>query len=385
MPVPKRSTVTKSIAKKSTPKKSSTRKPAARKSTAKKSTAKKSTAKKPAPKKPAPKKSASKKPTSKRPVSKKPVPKKPVPKKPASKKPVPKKPARPIQEQPVTYTLSELAVRYGTASEAEIFSYVTRDRTELIADGADVATSRIETDCARLYGLAGDFYARADARQQRALRGFGEELLRIAIFAARHGQELAEARRRDKSSEAGRQAQRQDMAQTLRQSAVARRDQLTALLRLAAGGNAALEADIDRRIGRIASPELLSQALDALSELGRRFLKSGDAALKLRAGRAGLDAAYLDETGTLSRRIATELKSADAAREQTGVVQAEVDLWDGVNLFLIERIIELFEVAHAIEPTVPRLVPLSLRGWFGRSPKPKTPDAPPSLPASPTN
>jgi hypothetical protein len=383
MTTPKRSTPKKSTVRKSTTytaRKAAPKKSASKKSASKKSAPKKSAPKKSVPKKSAPKKSAPKKSVPKKSAAKKAAPKESAVKRAAPRKSSPRETAAPVYEEPTTYTLSELVDRFGSATEAEIFACVTGDRAGLIADGAEVATSRIETDCARLYGLAGDFYEKADGRQKQALRGFSEDLLRMAAFAARRGQELAEARRLDGERGADRQAQRQGAAYVLRQSAVARRDQLAALLRLASGGNAELLADIERRIGRIASPELLAQALSELGALGRRFLKSGDAALRQRAASAGLDAAFLDDTEALARRVPTELKAAAAARESSPVAQSEVDLWDGVNLFLLERILELFEVARAIEPTVPRLLPISLRGWFGRAVKSRAPNAPPAPP-----
>jgi hypothetical protein len=46
------------------------------------------------------------------------------------------------------------------------------------------------------------------------------------------------------------------------------------------------------------------------------------------------------------------------------VSQDEVDLWDGYSLVLFERIVRIFEAGRAIDPTVPRLMPMALRGWW---------------------
>ena len=246
-----------------------------------------------------------------------------------------------------------------------------------------MATSRIDTDCARLYGRAGDFYKSASESQRQALRGFSPDLLRVALWSARHGQQLFEQRRLASDAGTSRQEQRQLEAQSLRQHALARRDQLAALLRLATGGNSQHGAEITRAYGRIASPEELGQALEDLIKLGRRFLSSSDAALTRRAAAAGLDAAYLDEAAALAQTARAQLRTAEAPREAPEGSQSEVDLWDGVNLFLLASVIELFDVANQLDPTVPRLIPAALRNWFGRSAPAKKPKAPAPEPTPP--
>ena len=297
-------------------------------------------------------------------------------------------PVRPAPEaaEPAAYSLSELVARYGEATADEVFARVDREPLALVDAGSQVATTRIDTDCARLYGRAGDFYKSASPQQRQALRGFSPELLRLALWSARHGQELFEQRRLASDAGASRQEQRQVQAQALRQQAMARRDQLAALLRLAAGGNAQHTAEITRAYGRIASPEELAQALEDLTELGRRYLGGSDAALARRAAAAGLETAYLDQTAELAETARSQLRTAEAPREAAAGSQSEVDLWDGVNLFLLESIIELFDVANQVDPTVPRLVPLALRSWFGRGAtvkKPRSPAPEPTLPPAP--
>lgn len=285
--------------------------------------------------------------------------------------------------EPAAYSLSELVARYGEATAEEVFARVDREPLALVDAGSQVATSRIDTDCARLYGRAGDFYNSASPQQRQALRGFSPELLRLALWSARHGQQLFEQRRLASDAGTARQEQRQVQAQSLRQQALARRDQLAALLRLAAGGNSQHGAEIMRAYGRIASPEELAQALDDLTKLGRRYLSGSDAALTRRAAAAGLDAAYLDEAAALAKTARAQLRTAEAPRGAAEGSQSEVDLWDGVNLFLLASVIELFDVANQLDPTVPRLIPLALRTWFGRSAAVKKPKAPAPEPTAP--
>jgi hypothetical protein len=284
-------------------------------------------------------------------------------------------------DEPTAYSLTAQVQAHGAATADEVFALIDRDRTSLIEDGAQVATARIDTDCARIYGRASDFYKTATPAQRRALRGLSMDIMRVVIWAARQGQTLYEQRRLAESAGAGRQEQRQTQAAALRQQGLITRQQLATLLRQAAGGNEQRLADIVRAYGRISTPEELAQALAELVKLGQKYAGASDAALKRRAATAGLDAAYLQECAALAGRVADQLKTAEATREAPLVSQADIDLWDGVNLYLLGSVIELFAVGNQIDPTVPRLMPISLRSWFVPSRKPKTAAPEPTPPA----
>lgn len=47
----------------------------------------------------------------------------------------------------------------------------------------------------------------------------------------------------------------------------------------------------------------------------------------------------------------------------------DCDLWDGVNLLLLERVMSLVNTAHELEPSIPRLNPIALRTYFHTAPK----------------
>ena len=48
------------------------------------------------------------------------------------------------------------------------------------------------------------------------------------------------------------------------------------------------------------------------------------------------------------------------------VTQGGLDKKDGEAYFLLEAIVDAFEKAHDIDPTLPRLVPISMRRHFGK-------------------
>jgi hypothetical protein len=249
--------------------------------------------------------------------------------------------------------------RFGESSELEVFTLVAADRAELTALGSEVGAGRIDADSARLYGQAGDFFAAASPVQKRALRGFTPNLLRIATWAARRSQLLWQQREQGLAEIQARKGQRVQDAEQARKRALAVRDQWRALLRALSAGDARRDSDIERAYGRAKEASELSRSLSALASLGRSYLVDhGHAA---RARDSGLDTNFLAETERLAAAVPAQIATGVTAREDAAVTQAEVDLWDGVNLLLLGCILDLFEAAHVLDPSVPRLLPLALR------------------------
>jgi hypothetical protein len=81
----------------------------------------------------------------------------------------------------------------------------------------------------------------------------------------------------------------------------------------------------------------------------------------------------LAEAKALAREV--EKVGAEAASVQTAppVSQTDLDLWDGVNLVLYSLIKDFFEAARAVDPAIPRLTPMALRGYFGRPSRKRKP------------
>ena len=87
-----------------------------------------------------------------------------------------------------------------------------------------------------------------------------------------------------------------------------------------------------------------------------------------------LDAAYADELEAAAKSVRTTAAGAGRPRAGTRATQAALDREDGVNVLLLGQIIRAFDGAHNIDPTVPRLVPISTRRLFNRNTKKKKPE-----------
>ncbi|AUX24988.1 uncharacterized protein SOCEGT47_055290 [Sorangium cellulosum] len=288
-------------------------------------------------------------------------------------------PAAPAQdtqdEEEAIYSLDELVERRGEATVEEVRAYVGGvEKADLVREGRAVATSRIDRDAARLYGKADAFLRKATEAQRDALLGLSDDLLRVAIWAARHGSRLAAARDGSKAKAGSAKAAREAAADAARRKGRGVREQLTTALRILSGGEPRLLKKIDGAYGVAPDAGKLATSLAALVKVGRALLADTSAAAEQRRKGTRLDAAKLDEIEALAGEIRKAGDAAAAVTASASVDQTEVDTWDGMNLLLLEMIIDLFDAGHLVDPSVPRLVPISLGRYFSpRRTKPEKP------------
>ncbi len=297
----------------------------------------------------------------------------------------PTAPAPEEEDQTETiYTLPELGARLGAATQAEVDSYTAgMAKADLIQTGAEVATRRIDKDSARLYGIAADFFDKADEDQLDGLLGVSKDMLRVAIWAANEGSGRAESRGKGVQKAGTSKQVRVDQAASLRDKALARRKALRAGLRALAGGQQPVLGAIEVAYGTISSPKAIGDALDALVKIGRSMLTDGNASQKARLAGSRLTKAYLDATAELAKDVREKGEVASAVAGVTGVSQTEVDYWDGINLYFLSTFVDVFEAGNDVDPTIPRLVPISFaNGSVPPAPRAATPGH--RLPAPPT-
>ena len=280
------------------------------------------------------------------------------------------------------YTLPHLLLRVGSATPEEARRLLLVPDAELIAVGTQVATPRISTDCARLYGQALDLLAHATAAQKAALLGVTPNLLRLCVFAAHHGDERYTARQQGLGLTKAQQVSRQTLASEVLSRGSGRRDQLRALFLVIVGSEPTWSERIHAAYGTAKSPAELSQALLDLGALGKELLGSRDAGISERRKDSGLSSTLLDEIAKLVKDVKALGGAAQSAREIAPISQSDVDLWDGLNLLLLEQVMSLFNTAHELEPSIPRLTPISLRSYFHSGPKKAAPKPAPTPPTA---
>lgn len=259
------------------------------------------------------------------------------------------------------YTSEQLQARYGVAPEEEVLAFVAgSSKADLVAAGDDVATRRIAKDCRRIYGRASDFLATAKAAQLRHLPVLTETFLRAAITAMCRGEALVTGREQQTAQRATSKQSRASAADALRTKAAAQREVLYAALVALAGNDARRHGALALAYGTGAAAQHAG-ALAALVKEGRALLADRSPAMALRRKSSRLDEAYLTDAEQLARELAAADKAATAVAAQPEVAQAEVDYWDGVNLWFVDTLVTMFDAGHEADPTIPRLQLITLR------------------------
>lgn len=272
------------------------------------------------------------------------------------------------QESDSIYTLAELVARWGKATEDEILIYLEGiSKAKLVAEGADVATPRIDKDAARVYGNLTDFLATATDEQRNHIPALTDDLVRCAIWAAHQAMLKYDTRVAARSGASATKEARVAEAIKKLDQGKARRDQLRSALRLLAGQEPARLQAVETAYGTAADAKDLANALEALVEKGRAFLADKSPAMVARRKGSRLSKAWLDGASALAGEVR---KTGDLARSTLAaspVSQTEVDYWDGMALALFDLIIDMCDSGNKADPMIPRLVPIALRSYFSPS------------------
>lgn len=252
---------------------------------------------------------------------------------------------------------------------------------ELVSWGQRIGTPKILSDARRLYPMAFDFWVHANEAQRGRLVGFSQELLGIAVAHALALQGLLE-RHTDRSEAVD--ASRDGREREAREAfgvAVLLRDQAISTLRTVVAGNRELGDAVSSAVGTADTPENLAKAVKKLAAVGTRVLAEKKGPLAQRAKLFRLDAAYVEELAAAGDRLAAAAEGSRARSGAKRVTQSALDLEDGKNLRLLSHLIDAFEAAHDIDPTIPRLVPIATRGLLRRARKEAEKAAPEQAPS----
>jgi hypothetical protein len=317
--------------------------------------------------------SARKPATKKKPAARAPAKKKPAAARAPAKK---KKPAAKItasaSKAEHVYTVDELVKRVGGADEsgarALVRGYTDEDLIDL---GRRVATPRITTDGRRLYGVVLDAVARLTPAQRALLPTVTDGRIAASVGALAHGRDLHQRREVELGlRKTGRESAEVD-AIALRDRARALRAQLQEVLVDLMGER----PEIDAAAGNISTGAALSTALENLLGLLETKVLATELRAELQPGSYDKsEIASIRKTAAETRRLDERAAAVQGVAE---VPQSEVDLWDGINLTLLARMVTAFDRGHDRDHAIPRLTYLSLRTWSRRvetpTPAPVTP------------
>jgi hypothetical protein len=269
-------------------------------------------------------------------------------------------------ENTETLTLTELRAALPTPPAALVATLLADlDKAELVALGAQIASERVLVDDRRIYGLAHAFLSKATDAQKDALVGFSGELLAVAVHQA-----LAlEAALAASSSAGSASSAARDVASLAAKTAFTRgvgaRDQAVSALMTFDARDKALRERVKRAAGVATNAMLLEDGLKNLGALADELVAHTGVAIAERARLARVTSAF----GANLRAHAAKVKETSDAAGNPKLAQAaggELNFLDGVNLHFLGDVIHVFEAAHDVDPTIPRLVPISTRRLLGK-------------------
>ena len=267
-----------------------------------------------------------------------------------------------------TLSLAQLQEAVGPPDPAldNAFFHGVAD-ADLVAVGQRIGTPKILTDMRRLYPTAFEFWGHATEGQRDRLLGFSLPLLGIAVSHAITLQGLLEDHTtRAETSGVNREGRERD-ARDAFGAALLLRDQAITMLRPIVTGDPELSAAVTSTVGTADTPEKLAKAVKKLAAVGTRILAEKKGPIAVRAKLFRLDTSHVEQLDTAADRLATATEKSRARSGGARVSQGMLDLEDGKNLRLLGHLIDAFDVAHDIDPTIPRLVPITTRVLFGRS------------------
>ena len=276
--------------------------------------------------------------------------------------------------------VGELRKLTGEAAPAAIEALTAGTRPEeLVARGATIATSRVVTDCVRIYGQAIDFVHNGPVEARARLRGVTPALLAVAVYFLGRLVVTDRARRERRRSVVQVRSKRDLTVTREHKLGVALRDQAVRTLRDAAA-TSEFRVEVEQATGTAENDEALADGLRDLAALHLRWLDGDDQPLKTRLALAALDRPFADELAQASERVRAADEASLNRPAETALSQGVLDYLDGMCLTLLGQLIRAFDSGHAIDPRIPRLPPIATRRVFQRNrraaPSPTNPSSP---------
>lgn len=229
---------------------------------------------------------------------------------------------------------------------------------DIIDQGKRSVPRRVIDDAFDLYGKAWEFIKRTAESSASAVRGCSKELI---VLAARQAVLLDDLLTRQEL-QAREYAEAKDKTRQRLQDAFNRavklRDQARRVLAKLSGTDDDLKAEINFAAMTEDSDAAIQEALNRLSQFGRRLLSDGDPVRCQRVRLYGVDEAYLQMLDAVSAELSLTEQQFEKLAEHESQADLKINWCAGVNLILMGQVIEAFMAANDVDPSVPFLRPV---------------------------
>ena len=274
------------------------------------------------------------------------------------------RPSSPPPAPPRFTKLAALVAHLGASSLDEANTVLAHpDQAALAERGRTFATTRGSDDALRIYGGAVTFLESAPKAVQAKV-AITPGLLRVGAWVALQADTAYAAQTRKAADRRIQRDATSARADEASGGARAVRDQLADVVASVAGNDPALAARLaDARSAKSADGREQGPvaSLGHMVALAREMLGRDDAGVRARCGFFDLTPARVDEAARLVDGASEVAQEAAAPKVAADVHRTDVEVLDGMNYQLMERVIAIFAKAAARDVTVPKLRFISLQ------------------------
>jgi hypothetical protein len=230
--------------------------------------------------------------------------------------------------------------------------------TECRNRGRCVPTDKIVEDAVGVYLKAFDALRRGSEAQRTSVRGCTLELLVLMTEQVVRLAQRSEQRAKEQAALADTIEKAMAQLRSQYARALTTREQARRLLGGMARDDGAFQEEVRGAATAAAGGGSASAAMLALAALGRRVLTDPDPKIIVRARLLGLDEAYVTSLETLGGDLRTREAELQRLTGHDDTVDDALAVEAGITLHLMMMVIEAFESAHEIEPSVAVLRPV---------------------------
>ncbi len=307
---------------------------------------------------------------------------------PPSKAPPAKAPEAAEAAPPIAPEFTNIDViraHLGESSVEECTVLIDVSREKLADSGRRFATTRATDDAVRIYGGALTFFQTASAEVIELVK-ISDVVLRAGAWAASQAGKafaLKQTATSEKRTNEKVLAAKVDVAKSAARPV---RDKLEDVLINVAGSDSGLITRIADAMSPVASGKADTTpggSIASLVTLAKQMLASTDPAVVARRAAYKLTPEYVADCAAAAAKAVSVTKQAEAPRSpaELALTTIDVEVWDGLALAFMEKVVTAFSLAADEDTRVPRLRFVSLKSLVGRTSKPaKTGKKPPTDP-----
>lgn len=259
---------------------------------------------------------------------------------------------------PPNHTAASLVERHGASDRETIQSYVWGLSThELYARGRRVTSPSLVKAGVSILGEASDFILVASPAQKALLASIDGRFLSAAASLLREVEVVHGQLSRRQDARKSRRGAKQTAQDKLMTEGRARRDLYRANLVACSGDDAAWKGRIEDACSSVQTPAELADSLDALAQEGAALLRH----IKSEKRPCALDDDYIAAIKASATALRDGTADSRGVESKLGVQRGDLDWWEGVGVWFLKTLRDVFVKAHGIDPGVPKLNPGALR------------------------